>query len=767
MDLVTKRNARLSFERGDESLEVRRVRVVDRMSELFAVEVEARSPAADLDLDDLLGYGAALEIAHRLGGAGRTTRTWSGIVSSIEQTRVEPSGLSTYRLTIAPSLWQLGLRRNDRLFQHQSVPEIVGALVSEWSVPCRWEIDANRHPKLELRTQYGESDYAFARRLLEEAGIAFYFDDATGESVCVFCDAPHRGALREQPVRFVDSPTAMAEVEDEHLTQLRVEHVVRPAKTTVRDFDFRRPGYPLFGQAGDPRENEQRYEQYHYQPGAFLHEGHEPENTPTADDKAVARHGDEEGASLATRALEGGRAERRTLRFATNAIDLRPGRVFRIAGHPRADVQADLSLAVEMTIEGEIEDAWVIRGRAVSARAAYRPIRTTRKPRIHGAQSVMVVGPPGEEIHTDEFGRIRIQFHWDREGKSDENSSCWVRVAQGWAGGGYGLLNVPRVGHEVLVTFLDGDPDHPLVTGRVFNAATAVPYKLPENKTVSTWRSDSSPGSGGFNEIRFDDAKGRELVYFQAEKDHQALVKNNEMHVVGAHRSKLVRGDESGAVAGSRTELVRGMDVETVGVSRTTTVGVARHSTVGVSDTSFVGSMFAVTIARELLPKLSSGLEAVYQGPLAPILSSPLTSTLGEVPQTPLGAPLSALPLGPMSLLQQISSPPLGAMKGLAEKALADDEGPPATGITMIDKKIALTTGGASIILDGEDIILSAVGEIRTLSQKNTEIVSKAGDVILQGGPMVRINPGTKSPVATCMKGAAAKGAAFIGGGSI
>jgi type VI secretion system secreted protein VgrG len=183
------------------------------------------------------------------------------------------------------------------------------------------------------------------------------------------------------------------------------------------------------------------------------------------------------------------------------------------------------------------------------------------------------VGPKGQEIHTDEFGRVRVQFPWDREGKNDDASSSWVRVSQGWAGTGFGLITIPRVGQEVLVGFLEGDPDQPVIVGRVFNSAEQVPYKLPEHKTRSTWKSDSSPGSGGFNEILFEDLAGRELVYVQAQKNLRKLVKNDETITVGRHRKKLVKADETETTVGNRTEVTNGGRTEITKGKRTTIIG--------------------------------------------------------------------------------------------------------------------------------------------------------------------------------------------------
>jgi type VI secretion system secreted protein VgrG len=528
----------LSFESGEDSLSVRRFSVREGLSSLFEISIEARSPNEDIDLSAIIGRGATLRMVAGTRHLARDARLWGGVCNHIELEQAEESGLSTYRLRIVPRLWLLTQRRNHRTFQHLSIPEIAGKLLAEWRIDPVWKIDPAAHPRLELRTQYGESDYVFLTRLLEEAGVTFTFDDEDGKGTrLVLHDRPHAGEPRAGgPVLYVDNPNQSAE--REYVTRLRLSHDVQPVRYTIRDFDFRRnPEYPLLGEASISPPPEPMLEQYHYQPGAFLIEGGQRGDTPVADDKGVARHDDRAGKALAERSLEAAQGGRRTVSFKTNVIDLAPGVVFTVGHHPRADLGSDRKLlATELTIEGAPGEEWTTTGRAVFADVPHRPARTTPKPQVHSVQSALVVGPKGEEIHTDEFGRVRVQFHWDREGKHDEHSFCWVRVSQGWAGSGFGMIAIPRVGQEVLVGFLGGDPDQPVVVGRLYNNTARVPYKLPENKAVSGWKSDSSPGSGGFNEIRFEDGKGRELVHVQAERNLSKLVKVDEKEVTGRER---------------------------------------------------------------------------------------------------------------------------------------------------------------------------------------------------------------------------------------
>lgn len=219
-------------------------------------------------------------------------------------------------------------------------------------------------------------------------------------------------------------------------------------------------------------------------------------------------------------------------------------------------------------------------GHAVPADVPFRAAARTPKPKAYGVQSATVVGPKGQEIHTDEFGRVRVQFPWDREGKNDEGSSCWMRVSQGWAGTGFGMISLPRIGQEVLVGFLEGDPEQPMVVGRVFNQTHPVPYKLPEDKTISAWKSDSSLGSGGYNEVKYEDKKGAELFYEQAEKNRRMLVKHNETITVLRHRVKNVAVDETCTTGVNRIEVTGINRSETTGGNRMTSIGGTRRKLV-------------------------------------------------------------------------------------------------------------------------------------------------------------------------------------------
>ncbi len=643
-------HAELQLKCGEESLFVVQLSVHEEVSRPFVATVTARSEKPDLELEHIVGFSAGLR------ASSRVDRVWTGVCKSIELARstAKEDGVSTYVLEIVPNLWLLSQRRNQRVFQHLSAVEITEQLMAEWGIDFAMKTE-EEHPKLEYRVQYGESDLAFLSRLLEEAGIAYSFEtppDAKKRvTQVVFREQPNAGVLGPYP--YHDSPPD-ADV-GHYVTKIQVGQASRSGQVTIRDWDWRRPDTErrAASQSTVSSEPEKSWEQYHFSPGGFLIDTEGGGETPVADDRSVARHVDPYGAWLADKTLVSAQYKRRFVHFETNMIHLSVGMRFSVGSapnHPRADVADQELLVVECQTIGNASGELVVVGVAVFSQDPFRLPKRTRKPRIDGLQSALVMGPKGEEIHVDELGRVRVRFHWDREGEFDDSRSCWLRAAQGWAGPGYGGVMLPRVGHEVLVGFLDGDPDQPLIVGRLYNATAKQPYKLPDCKTHSGLKSQTSPFvDGHYNELFFDDQKDKELVALQGQRNLMKLVKNNETRRVGKER------------------------LEVVGEHR---LGVVRS--------------------------------------------------------------VDALHAGEQHLVQIVKAKDLKIPKQEDPKIK-----PRETWIEMVDEKITLTTGAASIVLDGPDVTIQADKGIR---------LSAAGDLKIKGS-MVFLNcssAATVSPEAGC-----------------
>ncbi|XXT18673.1 type VI secretion system tip protein TssI/VgrG [Sorangium sp. So ce429] len=526
---------------SDDALDVRSFSVQERLSSLFQVNLVAVSDNPSIDFDAVVGQPARFTLR-----AGAHDRFWSGLCSHLDQVRVEPSGLSTYQLTIVPTMWLLTQRKNYRMFQHISEPDIALKLLEEWSIVPEVRIDRGAYKKRKYRVQYGESDFAFMSRMLEDAGITYAFEQVEDETKLILSDTPHANPRRASPLMFLDD-TSMARNHDvAFVTHVRMGKRVRPGKYTLRDHDYRRPpSYKLMSSASDGQGPEEKLERYQYTPGAFLFGTDQGDATPVADDKGKTRTDEKEAAILAQKRLDAKRGSAKVCTFETNAHDLAPGSVMSIAGHPHQALgESRALLVVQSSLSGTNQGEWSHDCEARGTDIPFRPELATPKPKVNGVESATVVGRAGEEIHTDEFGRVRVHFHWDRESEMDDNSSCWIHVSQSWGGAGFGGLNLPRVGQEVLVDFLGGDPDRPIIVGRVYTNLQRVPYKLPDNKTQSGWRSSSTGGGGGYNEIMFEDAQGKEHLNIQAQKDLTKLVKNNETVTIGNNRQKLVKKSE-------------------------------------------------------------------------------------------------------------------------------------------------------------------------------------------------------------------------------
>jgi type VI secretion system secreted protein VgrG len=535
----------------DADLDVRHFTVKEAVSGLFTIHLRFMSSRPDIDFDGVVGRAASFKVT-RGAGFGEP-RVWTGVASNIEQVDVEDTakGLSTYQVTLVPQLWLLSQRRNFRMFQQMSEPKIVLKLLGEWGIKPDLEIDLGAYKDRKYRVQYGESDFAFVSRMLEDAGIAFYFKQDGGETKMVLSDRLHtKKPLQRLP--YVNRSTNRTPTD--FATDVQMTRQVRPGVYTQRDHDYRRPpSFPLVATAQSDDDVERMLERYHYNPGSFLYRADSGDDSPVADDKGKARTDMDEGASQVQKRLDAKRAAARLVVFRTTVIDLKPGDVTLIDGYPRPDLENKNLLVVATSFTGDWKGDWVHVCESRFTDIPHRPALVTPKPKVQGVESATVVGPKGEEIHTDEFGRVRVHFHWDRESKMDDNSSCWIHVNQPWAGTGFGGMNIPRIGQEVIVDFLGGDPDRPIIVGRVYTNLQKVPYPLPANKTKSGWRSNSSPGGGGFNELMFEDAKGSELVRFQAQKDFTGLVKNNSGHVIGNDSTHHVGHDETRSVMNDQT----------------------------------------------------------------------------------------------------------------------------------------------------------------------------------------------------------------------
>ncbi|MER9419123.1 type VI secretion system tip protein VgrG [Mesorhizobium sp. M0306] len=543
----------------------------DEISRCLAYTVGFVSPSPDIDPLKMLGGPVSVE------GEADPQRWFSGIVSDFRLTRIEDR-LAYYEAVVRPWLWFLGNTTDCRIFQNMSVIEIVEEVFSKYSTAKFEKRLQGSYPPREYCVQYNETDLDFVQRLLEHEGILYFFEHGEGKHTLVLADAMSKlkpaPGYEKVPYHF-EGQGSRRDVE--YITEWIPGSSVRPGAYVHTDYDFKKPGADLMAKSAQPFNHKLAAGENYRQPGAHLEVGR--------------------GDSLAAIRREEIQAVHQRIAAVGTVRGLYSGCTFKLDGFPREDQNQEyLVVSAEYRLfdpgyrahaDVDSENFKVILGVAPTA-LPYRPPRVTTRPIMRGPQTATVVGPSGEEIFTDKYARVKVQFHWDRLGKKDQNSSCFVRVSQTWAGSGWGFIQIPRIGQEVIVDFIEGDPDLPIITGRVYNAAQMPPYGLPGNATQSGWKSDSSKGGGGYNELMFEDKAGSELVNFQAQKDHHLLIKHD--------RNKLVQHDQSDRIDHDAKHSVGHNLDEDVGNNKTVKIGVDQTTNIGSNDTETVGKNRSLTV---------------------------------------------------------------------------------------------------------------------------------------------------------------------------
>jgi type VI secretion system secreted protein VgrG len=497
------------------------------ISEPFQYDVRVLVPRGGWDewrdawFEDHLGQDATLTL-HWFD----RVRYVHGVVTGFELLEVGDR-TAIYVVGLGSPLAPLALNRRLHVHQQKTTKEIVEAVLADNGVTkVEWKLDASYTPR-DYCVQYRETDLNFVSRLLEEEGIAYYFEHDQGGVTLVLTDAAATfQAIDEDPVLPLNATTSMFR-SAESVRFMSFEQRMRPKKVLLGDYSFKKPAFDTRSTFTSPSTADGTVYDH---PGEFV-------DTTLGDRLARTR-------------VEELDATRVVGSAGSDSLRMLPGRRFTLAdavcpSRSRAflvlRVQHDGVSGLDQNERSRyLNKLAVVPGDRGGKPLAYRPARATPRPTVVGTHTATVVGPSGEEIYVDGYGRVKVRFHWDRECVTPEAASCWIRVAQLWSGAGYGGMNLPRIGQEVLVSFLEGDPDRPIIVGRVYNGMNLVPYPLPENKTRSTIRSSSSPGGVGFNELMFEDAKGSELVYHQAERDREKIVKNDEANNVGVNRTTAV-----------------------------------------------------------------------------------------------------------------------------------------------------------------------------------------------------------------------------------
>jgi len=573
------------------------------ISEMFRYNIDLASLDGEVDFDEVIGQPALLTI-HGLKGK----RYVHGIVSLFEQTGKEGKW-TRYRAEVVPAIWILSRHYTCRIFQTQTIPDIIKKVLTDAGISSdqfRFSLKKTYKPR-DYCVQYRESDLSFISRLMEQYGIFYLFEHAEDKDIMVIGNDPVVHVPIQDPATVIyHAPGTTGVSDQEHIFEYRFNREIRSGAVMLKDFDFKKPRLNLG--AEEKINGDGKLEVYDY-PGEY-------EAPDLGKDLAKVRL--EEIQS--TQKVGSGQSDCR--RFI-------PGYRFTLDKFSRTELNREY-LLIQLTHSGNQPQSLGAEGGGSSSDVMYenrftcipsdvsfRPLRLTPRPMIAGPQTAVVVGPKGEEIYTDEYGRVKVQFHWDRDGKQDEKSSCWIRAAQIWAGTGWGAMFIPRIGQEVIVEFLEGDPDQPIITGRVYNGDNMPPYTLPAEKTKSTMKSNSSKGGGGSNEFRFEDAKDSEEIYLHGQKDWTIVIENDknqkvgkdETLEVGENRDKKVGKDQSEDIGDNKTITVGKNHTEKIGENANIDIGKDETISIGKNQSISINDNMTLTVGKNLTESISDNAD--------------------------------------------------------------------------------------------------------------------------------------------------------------
>jgi type VI secretion system secreted protein VgrG len=563
--MLTQENRLLAIDTplGPDVLLLTRFRGNEGLSTLFSFELELTSENQHISFNDIIGK--AVTVSLFLADGSR--RYFHGLICRFRQGRASGATesemhLATYTATMIPWFWLLTRTADCRIFQKLTVPEIVERIFSDHGFS---DYILRLHGKYEPReyaVQYRETDFNFVSRLLEEEGIFYFFEHEEKKHTLVLADLPveHKPCPKQGNARYQTSTGG--QLEEDVLTALEIIKEIRPGKFSLNDYNYETPKSNLqLSVSAKEQLGPTELEIYDY-PGEY------------------GKY--EEGSRLVNIRMEEEEARITTISGSSECRSFVSGCRFKLQDYFRSDMNEKEYVLTRISHEANQaggyrsavaaaeggESSYVNHFVCMPYEIPFRPVRRSRKPIVEGVQTAIVVGPEGEEIHTDQHGRVKVQFHWDREGENNENSSCWIRVSQAMAGNRWGAVFLPRIGHEVTVDFIEGDPDRPIIIGQVYHGNNNPPYALPDNKTMSTFKSNSSPKGEGFNEIRFEDKKGEEQLFLHAEKNMDIRIKNDRFETIGHDRNLVVENDRKEHIKNDRHEKVDNHHQEEIGGDR-------------------------------------------------------------------------------------------------------------------------------------------------------------------------------------------------------
>lgn len=693
----------------------------EAISRLFSFELDLLSPDPEIKFEDIIGQKVTIRV--RLGK--EKERFFHGIISRFMQTGSDV-GLANYRATMVPALWFLTRTADCRIFQNKKVPDIIQEIFKENGVTdIKTVLKAAYEPR-DYCVQYRETDFNFVSRLMEQYGMFYFFEHEEKKHTVVLSDdlSAHQPCPEQSKVSW--NPHGSDNLDEDVITSLQWEETFRFGKYAVTDYNFETPSTSLRAEVKTQIDvgGNSKYEMYDY-PGEYGKKA--------------------EGDGIAKIRMQEEEAQYKVLSGNGTARVFTTGYKFTLQDYVRKDVNGDYVLTQVQHVasvgntyttdaagggtESDYSNSFV----CIPAKRPFRPPQVTPKPMVQGPQTAVVVGKSGEEIWTDKYGRVKVQFHWDRYGKMNESSSCWVRVSQNWAGKNWGAMFIPRIGQEVIVEFLEGDADCPIITGRVYNAEQTVPYALPANQTQSGIKSNSSKSGGGSNEWRFEDKKGSEEVYLHGQKDWTIAIENDKNQTVGHdetlsvgnNRTKKVGVDQSETIGSNKAIKVGSNHTEAIGANKTMTVGGNHTETISGAEAVTVGMAAAHTIA--LAKALTIG--AAYQVSVG----GAMNETIGAAKAEEIGA-VKSVNVGGNSSENVGANKSVDAASNISENAGKDISMNAGKNISAsAGENISESAGKDVSVLAGKKMVLSAADEITIVTGSASISMKKDGSIQIKG----------------------------------
>jgi type VI secretion system secreted protein VgrG len=713
---------------GKDVLLLKSMRGVEAMSRPFQWDLDLLSEKSDVDPDAILGQKVSIGMTLPNG----KRRFFHGFVSEFSLGGWIHN-YNEYRAIVRPWYWLLSRTADCKIFQEMTVPQIFEDVVKQYGfTDYELKLSGSYEP-WEYCVQYRETDFNFLSRLLEQEGIYYFFVHEEGKHTMVLADDPgqHKTLDGYATVPYYAPGGSDTQRERDHLDAWSWTKAVQPGAFATTDFDFEKPRKSLSGTSTISRTHSQsNYEIFDYPAELSKLESSQSDQT------AKVRIQELQASYLVAHGHG-------------NAAGLGTGLRFKLDKYPRKDLNIEYLItqcAYTLTVDS-YESGGVARGEefavsleAIDAQTPFRPERRTPKPVVQGAQTAMVVGKAGEEIFTDKYGRVKVQFHWDRYGKQDEKSSCWIRVAQVWAGKSWGAIHIPRIGQEVIVSFLEGDPDQPIITGRVYNGDSMPPYGLPGNATQSGIKSRSSKGGGeaNFNEIRFEDKKGSEQLTIHAEKNQDVTVENDEVVSIGHDRTETVGHDETITIGNNRTEKVGVNEMITIGSNRTEMVGANETITIAGNRTIAVAKSETASVALQRTHNVGIN-ETISVGAAQEVnIGAAQTITVGAIQATTVGVNQSTKVAANRSV--HVGSDQTVDIGAKASMTVGADESRSVSGgrTTSVGKDDALTVTNNLNISAGDSITLTT-GDASISMKKDGTIEIKGKDIVIQGSGKISV----------------------------